>query len=407
VKRRVLFVDDEPALLRLYDAIFQREGDDWHLDFVESGTHALQLVQLNTYDAIVSDMRMPEINGAQLLQQVARTHPRMARFILSGHGDKELVMKCVASTHQYLAKPFDCRFLKTKLLRTFEMDEWLCDESLRRIVAGLQTLPSLPSSYFQILREVESPNASAERVGAIIARDPAMTVKILQMVNSAFFGLPKPIANPAEAVFHLGMETVRSLVMSVQIFSQFEQLRSVQFPLKALMTHSLRTASVARRIAQMENAGSTVVEDAFTAGLLMDIGTLVIGVNLATEFASAREVSRQHMMPLWDAEREVLGVSHAEVGAYLLSLWGLPETIVEAVLHHHLPGRGTNKNFSALTCVHAVNALEYEHRIDEPPFNVPQIDQAYVTDVGVHKSVKEWRRVIGELRQQHSRGTTA
>lgn len=402
VKRRVLFVDDEPALLQMYKTIFHREREDWQMDFVESGSHALELIQSNNYDAIVSDMRMPQINGAQLLEQVSRSHPRMARFILSGYSDKELVMKCVGNTHQFLAKPFDSRSLKTKLLRTLEMDEWLSDDALRAIVASLQTLPSLPSSYFQILREVESPHAAAENIGAIIARDPAMTVKILQMVNSAFFGLPQPISNPTDAVIHLGMETVRSLVLSIQIFSQFEQLRAVQFPLKSLMTQSLRTASTARRIAQMENAEEGVAEDAFTAGLLMDIGTLVFVLNLAPDFETARELGREKMMPLWEAERAVLGVTHAEVGAYLLALWGLPVGIVEAVLHHHFPGRCPNKKISALMCVHAANALEHEHRVDEPPFNVPEINPAYLEEVGVNHRVEEWRGAVCEVRQNRA-----
>ncbi|HTD64963.1 MAG TPA: response regulator [Candidatus Limnocylindria bacterium] len=402
MKRRILFVDDEPALLRLYQAIFQREREEWQMDFVETGAQALQLLQSNHYDAIVSDMRMPQINGAQLLHQVSHSHPRMARFILSGHGDKELAMKCVGNTHQFLSKPFDAKALKTKLRRTLEMDEWLGDQKLQEIVGKLQTLPSLPSSYFQVLREVESPYAAAENIGAIITRDPAMTVKILQMVNSAFFGLSQPISNPTEAVLHLGMETVRSLVLGIQIFSQFEQLRAVQFPLKAMMMHSLKTASTARRIAQMENAEASVAEDAFTAGLLMDIGTLVIVLNLASDFETAREIGREKMKPLWDAEREVLGVSHAEVGAYLLALWGLPVAIAEAVLHHHFPGRCPNKNFSALTCVHAANVLEHEHRIDEPPFNVPEIDQAYLDEVGATDRLKEWRQAVCEARQNRT-----
>jgi HD-like signal output (HDOD) protein len=313
-----------------------------------------------------------------------------------------MIMRCLPGTHQFLSKPFALEDLRGKVVRSMDANEWLATDAMRDIVARLFTLPSLPSSYFQLLRVIESPHACGEDVGAIIARDPAMTAKLLQLVNSAFFGLSRTISNPTEAVFRLGMGTVRSLALSLHIFTEFQQFQAVQFPIQALMDHCLRTANSAQAIAQHEGADSCIADDSFTAGLLMDIGELVLVQNMASAFEEARELSRREEKPLWLAEREVLGVSHAEIGGYLLSLWGLPLPIVEAVLHHHEPLRCATREFAPLTCVHVANALEYGHRKDEPSFNVPEVNLEWLNEIGLEKRLPEWRELVAESRQSEA-----
>lgn len=396
VKKRILFVDDEPAILHVYDLMFQSHRKEWQMDFANNGYDALDRLSECQYDAVVSDMRMPELNGAQLLNEVSLRQPRTARFIISGYSDREQVMKCLRGTHQFMSKPFKVSDLQDKVVRSMQANEWLSSDALREVVASLFILPSLPSSYFQVLREIALPQPQAENIGAIVARDPAMTAKLLQIVNSAFFGLSRQITNPTEAVIHLGIETVRSLALGIQIFAQFDQLRSVEFSIGRFVRHSLKTATSARAIAHEEYGEPSMADEAFTAGLLMDIGTLVMVQNLAPAFDKALEISRMEMKPMWEAEREVLGVTHAEIGAYLLALWGLPMPIVEAVLHHHHPERCQIREFSPLSCVHAANALEHEHRIDEPAYNLPEMSLKYFEGLGKLDRVEQWREVVGQ-----------
>lgn len=398
--KRILFVDDEPDILMVYEMMFK--GQDWTMDFAETGFKALEMMTNTSYDAVISDMRMPQINGAQLLNEAMRLHPRTARFIISGYAERELVLKCLPGTHQFLSKPFEIGHLKTKVLRSMEANEWLGSEAMNAIVAKLFTLPSVPSSYFQLIREIESPHAEAENVGAIIARDPAMTAKLLQLVNSAFFGLPRTISNPTEAVFHLGMETVRSLALGLHIFSEFEQFHAAKLPLQSLMEHCIRTAHLAQRIAQEEQAETCSADDAFTAGLLMDIGSLIIEQNFVPSAAEARELSKRESKALWEAEREILGVSHAEIGGYLLALWGLPGTIVEAVLHHHQPNRCKNFDLSALVCVHVANALAHERHSNASSFNSPRIDLQWLTELGFENRVPAWEQLANDAGSEHS-----
>jgi HD-like signal output (HDOD) protein/ActR/RegA family two-component response regulator len=398
--KRILFVDDEPDILLVYEMMFK--GQDWKMDFAENGFKALEMMARTSYDAIISDMRMPRINGAQLLNETTRLHPHAARFIISGYAERELVLECLRGTHQFLSKPFEVGDLKTKVLRSMEANEWLGSEAINTVVGKLFTLPSIPSSYFQLIREIESPNAEAENVGKIIARDPAMTAKLLQLVNSAFFGLSRTISNPTEAVFHLGMQTVRSLALGVHIFSEFEEFHATKLPLQALMEHSLRTADLAQRIAQHEQVDTCSTDDAFAAGLLMDIGRLIIAQNLIPESARIRELAQRDGKPIWEAERELLGVSHAEVGGYLLALWGLPIAIVEAVLHHHHPARCKTANFSPLVCVHVANALAYQAGNNSSSPAGPCVDVEWLTRLGFESHLPAWQQLAVETSSDHA-----
>ncbi len=236
-------------------------------------------------DVVVSDMRMPEMNGAQLLNEVARLHPQSVRVILSGFSDLEMIMDCISGTHQFLTKPCNAETLKDVVGRALDLDAWVNNEKLKGIVSRLDTLPSMPSLYFEILKELGSPEATLENVGTTIAQDPGMTAKMLQLVNSAFFGLRRQLTDPTEAVAQLGLETIKSLVLGIHVFSEFETAGGEGISAQNLWQHSLATAATARRIAQWEHQEVRIVEESFTAGLLHDVGRLVLIANLPEEYA--------------------------------------------------------------------------------------------------------------------------
>lgn len=222
-KRRILFVDDEPLVLKGLQRMLRGMRGDWEMYFIDSAPKALAILDKYRFDAVVTDMRMPEMDGAQLLNEVMRTHPDVVRIVLSGEMDQEMILKTVRSSHQYLNKPCEPEVLKLTLKRAFALRSLLNDDRLKKSVAGIDSLPSLPTLYLEIMEELQSPNSSFKKIGAIISRDIGMTAKILQMVNSAYFGLCRKIGRAEEAVGYLGMETVKSLVLSAKIFSQFDR----------------------------------------------------------------------------------------------------------------------------------------------------------------------------------------
>lgn len=364
---------------------------EWDMRFAGSGGEALRLMAETPADVVVSDMRMPEMNGAQLLNEIMRTHPKAVRFILSGYSDMEMIMQCVSGTHQFLSKPCDGETLRSVVGRALEMDSWLNNDSVKALVSKMGALPSLPSLYFEIMRELGEPETTLDQVGDTIAQDPGMTAKMLQLVNSAFFGLCRQITDPTEAVMQLGLETIKSLVLGIHVFTELESAKNGPFSAEQLWHHSLATAGTARRIAQLERQEKRIIEESFTAGMLHDIGRLVLLANVPAEYVEAFERAKKNGTTLIEEERAVFGAAHPEVGGYLLGLWGLPISLVEAAVFHHHPHRCLTKAFTPLTAVHAANVLQQESVVVPNPASRAGFDREYLEGLGLWNRVPVWQ----------------
>jgi putative nucleotidyltransferase with HDIG domain len=377
MKKQILFVDDSCSVLDGLRRMLHTQRNEWDTYYVLSGAEALKMMDTRPIDLIVTDMRMPEMDGGELLRQVMKRHPEVIRMVLSGHADSLLTMKAVGVAHQFISKPCDSETLKSIIGRAISLRVLLRDSSLERIISEMDTLPSVPFLYLEMAEELQSPEPSIQKVGQIIARDPGMTAKILQLVNSAFFGLRHRVSNPVDATAYLGLDRVQHLFLAVHMFSQFTPPLSNPFSIDLLWEHSLSTAALAKAIAEEEQASKDIAQDAFTASLLHDIGKLILACRLADKHAEALNVAKTKSIPLWAAEQQVLSVTHAEVGAYLLGLWGLPDSIVEAVAYHHRPTDSTNKAFSALTVLHAADCRNCNHSYAGIP--APQPDMEYLS----------------------------
>ncbi|HSV92346.1 MAG TPA: HDOD domain-containing protein, partial [Desulfobacterales bacterium] len=262
----VMFVDDEPLVLQGLQRMLRPERERWDMRFARSGAEALGLLEREPFDAVVSDLRMPEMDGAALLAAVMDRYPHMARIVLSGEMDRELTFRTVHCAHQFLSKPCDADTLKQTLARASSLRRLLNDRKLKSLLPRLESLPSLPALYTEILAEIQAPNSSFRKVGDLVARDLGMTAKILQLVNSAFFGLARRVASPQDAVSLLGYDTVRALVLSAKIFSQVDLSRIPGLWLDALWQHSFSTSLFARAIGVGEKLPRKAQDEAFTAG---------------------------------------------------------------------------------------------------------------------------------------------
>lgn len=394
-KTRILFVDDEPNILQGLRRMLRGRREQWEMAFAASGPEALSQMEETPFDVVVSDMRMPGMDGAQLLTEVRQRYPATVRIVLSGHSDLELVMKAVGPTHQYLTKPCDVNELKATVERAVALRSMLSSDGLRTLVAGLHSVPSLPTLYQQIVQALRSPDVSLSAIGTIVGRDPGMTAKILQLVNSAFFGLGRPVASPGQAVSFLGLDTIRALVLSVDVFEQFDPKKIRAFRLESLWQHSLSVGTLAKTIATAESAIKRIREESLLAGLLHDIGKLILVANLPHEYDVAQALAVRERMCMVDAQTQVFGCSHPEVGAYLLRIWGIPDEVVEAVAFHHRPSESPADHFTALTAVHAANALEAIVPPTDPARCPQAMDTGYLEYLGLVDRVDEWR-VLGE-----------
>ncbi|MCX5805383.1 MAG: response regulator [Proteobacteria bacterium] len=360
-KRRILFVDDEPKVLEAFQMMLSDKSAEWDMEFVTSGQQALERLSQAPFDAIISDIVMPDMDGHQLMNEVRNIYPHLIRIALSGHSEEESIMKLALAAHQYLSKPCDPEILKSTIKQEFVFQDLLIDDPVRHVISKIDRLPSMPSLYSQITAELKHQNTSVLRVANIIARDIGMTAKVLQLVNSAFFALSYRVSNLVQAVSLLGLDTIKTLVLTIHIFSQFDPAEVHALDISRAWNHSLRVGLFAKTIAKIQNQNQVVIDECLTAGILHDVGKSILAYNFPKEYKEIRQLAKEEGIPIHKAESKVLNsATHAEVGGYLIGLWGLPNIIAETVQFHHNFDRTDMKAFSALGAVQIANVLEYE-----------------------------------------------
>lgn len=403
MKTRILFVDDEPKVLQGLKRMLHSMRSEWDMTFAISAQEALNVLSQQPYDVIVSDMRMPGVDGAQLLTEVKRCYPRMVRLILSGESAEQCILRSVGPSHQFLSKPCDPEMLKETIVRARTLSTLLDEGPVKELVAQITSVPSLPTLYIELLELLKSPDATIKEAGAIIEKDIAMTAKILQLVNSAYFGIPRKVSSVVQAVSFLGLETVKTLVLSVEVFSQFDLSKLPNFSVDGLWRHSVGTATYARKIAQAENLDRKVTDTAFMVGMLHDVGKLVLAANLPEQFGRTIDLANDRGISHAQAERDVYGTTHAEVGAYLLGLWGFPILVAESVAYHHLPQvvRSTEGGTSPaaytadetvmVNAIRAANIFEHQDHPTAIIGALEPIEEQYLATCGMADRFPVWR----------------
>lgn len=384
-----LFVDDEPMLLSGLRRMLRPMRDEWRMSFVESADAAVELLNSETYDVVVSDIRMPGRSGVDFLAEVAERWPDTVRIILSGEADLDTACRSVRVSHQFLSKPCDLDALRATITRACHLKRTIGDPALAEFVGSLQFLPCLPAVYEELIALLNDPACSAEAVGAVIHRDISMAASVLRLVNSAYFSLPRLITNAGEAARLLGFDLIKTLVLGVGIFRQFEDLEALDPHVTTLCTHSVAVAAQARRVAARLGLSKAECELAGLAGMLHDVGELVLAANHPDALLRALAVAGDEAPPLWQLERDALGSSHCEVGAYLLGLWGLHDAVVEAAAFHHQPSSpGASSRAGALTAVHIANHLVASSERPDSHMGSP-LDDEYLEAVGATALVDE------------------
>jgi HD-like signal output (HDOD) protein len=290
-------------------------------------------------------------------------------------------------------KPLGVRTLLNALDQAFAHEVWLPSQAVHGLIAQMRQVPSPPTIYFKVVEEIRSPDASLEKIGELIAQDPAITAKVLQLANSAVFGLEFQVSQPLEAIAFLGLETTKALVLLAHTVSSFDQTKLAGFSVEALWRHSLSAGQVAQKIALMEKGGLEAAEQAFAAGLLHDLGKVILCANLPDLFAKILALAREDKCAYWDAEAQLLpNAGHAELAGCVLSIWGLPRPIIEAVALHHCPRQLAGPGFHPLTAVHAADILDHEMYPDPSVLIPTPLHAGYLAELGLAHRAEHWRR---------------
>jgi HD-like signal output (HDOD) protein len=355
---RVLFVDDEERVLAgIERTVFMAERD-WEVEFATSGAEALGKLASQAADVVVSDMRMPLMDGAELLRQVRNRWPCAIRIILSGQTEQEAALRLLDVAHQFLAKPCEGDALIESIDRAVDLQKLLRNRALQEVVGRVGSLPTAPRMYERLNRLLCDGTADISQIAAAIQHDPALTAKVLQLGNSAFFHVGHDVIDINEAMVRIGLNTLRTLVLASEVFRS-----DVHPDADAMRARAVRASRLAGEIGKQYAAPQTVT----TAALLADVGLLLPEIERLCQ-----EV---------DAEGKGFP-SHAEVGAYLLGVWGLPSVIVEAVAHHRHPGRVSHGGFDAVGVVHVAVALSKGQAPDEE----------FLEMTGMAEQVAVWRK---------------
>ncbi len=389
--KRILFVDDEPRVLDGLRRLLRPQRTQWDMLFATGGEEALILLEKSRVDVVVADMRMPGMDGADFLKRVYERYPEVTRIVLSGQFDTETGMRATPFAHQFLTKPCDPDKLKAALKRSGESCTQLPGDSARKVIPTIGALPSPPKVYVQLLEAVNDPGVSFDAISRIMSRDVALSAKVLQLANSAFFGLEREVANVREAITAFGLDVTKQLVVSTEILRQFRALKpNPHFSIEEFERHSRLTADIAVQLPGQADGNTRAM-----AALLHDTGKLVLASQLPDAFAEACKIAAEEAIPSYQAEERVFGTNHAEVGASLLNLWGLPQAMVDPIAKHHRPQVPVprSKGLDLLAVVHIANALAHdrENKAARDGDWPSRLDREYIAQLGVDAEIPGWR----------------
>lgn len=382
---KIIFVGDKVSILDPIRNMLLPVKEDWELYFASSSAETFEILSNKQVDLIVTDMHMPDFEGITVLEEVKEKYPEIIRLVISGVKDRTLMLKATQHVHQFLSMPDDPVLLKRRLEKIFALQTYLHNHTITGLINNVKNLPGLPELYLQIEEEINKQTPSFKKIEELISKDIFMTVKILQLVNSAFFGLPVKVINPLQAINFLGLGTIKSLVLMVHLFATDDAANPWSKHINKLWEHSLKVAKFSKAMAVEETSEPKIVETTYIGGLLHDLGKIVLW-QIEGYFEDIERLQNEYHITSTEAEYVLYHTSHAEIGAYLLGIWGLPETLVEIVCYHHHPSNLLPKIFGPLSMVH----------ISDHILNHGVLDQAYVEELKLSDKINHWNEIFSK-----------
>lgn len=391
-KNILLAIADNEMVAAINEAL----GNEWLTTPVASEADALALLEAGSFDALLVDFNLGDSDGSELLNQAAEKCPNITRFLLAYEADLALVAAKVFCSHEILPKPIEPASLRSRI------ESGLSDASPASVgsEAVAAAAPAIPALYGDILQALESPDVTCQQVGDLIAADDNLIQELLVLTRSAYLGLPQRIVEPVEAVEVLGLETVKALVMALRFLAEHSESQRGYLSLAQVWEHSKHVAQIARDLVLFETKDRAIASQALTAGLLHDLGKVVLATNYDDLYGRVHSLARKQPVPLWEIEKEMFGANHGEIGACLLGMWNMPIAIVDAVALHHEPPLGEHDRLSPLAAVHIANVLEHQlHPSDE--FRVmPVVSTPFLNELGLLQRLPIWRATFANQRSR-------
>ncbi len=314
---------------------------------------ASALLAAEPFDAVVASY--PDVRkSVEILRAATATNPAAVAFVRAD--GKELAG--VANPYPVLPRVDSAEVLDDQLRTKFAAATWQANPAFARLTKQITKVPTLPSIYTEITTALQSPDVALEDIADLVAREPAVSAKLLQMVNSPLLGLRGRVTSIRHSTNLLGLSRLRSLVLSTCLFQQFETTKCSAFSMSKFEANSLQIAAWASAIAKTEGRDKQLADMAFTAGLLHNFGVLLLAANLPDQYGNVLKMALEHRMSISWAELQTFGATHAEVAGTILASWGIPFAIVNAVGWYPMPSSSDDTEFSPLTAVHAATVVD-------------------------------------------------
>ena len=404
--KSILFVDDEEMILKGLKRMLHKYSKEWDMRFALGAEVALKMLNEQEVNVVVTDMKMPGMSGVELMEKIKTLYPHTVRIVLSGHSEKEDVIKSIKLAHQYLAKPVESEKLISVIEQTYYLNTVLKDKEVKRVVATIEALPALPTTYNKIMKELESDDFSLKNIGAIVSQDIGTSTNILKQVNSSFWGLTSKVQTPDQAVNLLGADIIKSLVLKHHIFSLYEDIGSDIFSISDMEKKAILSSQFSKIISTELKLEKELQDSAFIATMLQDVGILILLTNFPKTYnVVLDELKKNEGYSLRQAELSVMGVSHAEIGAYLLGIWGMNFEVVSAIAMHHSP-KVLDKRTDLVTFISYLSNAIYE-TLNDDIFNMPDdmdIDRVYLANIGMLEKIDTFYEKCREVMEEVDNG---
>lgn len=392
---RILFVDDSEAVLSVLRRMVQYAEYDWISHFAIGGPEAIAALEMDQYDVIVTDIEMPEINGIKLLKYVQKKFPELIRVIYSGSLTKENVREVASFTHRFISKPCEMDKLINTIENTLFIYRELDNSKIRKVLTKTGAIPSLPKIYNELMAKIDSEDFSLREAAHLISSDVGMSANILKQIN--LLGYAESIHSIEQAVTMLGLNSIKAIALSTHIFHSMNSEEVLHFSLQQLVRHSMLTAHFAKIITKIETDNHDMCESAFVAGVLHDMGSIIFASNFPAKYGDALERVYNTNRPIAEVERNLIGISHGDIGAHLLALWGFSRDILHAVAFHEQPENSLDVSFSTLTAVYVGSYLAHSFEEDRAYHESDLIDSPYLKSLNCSSRYQLWCEKCREL----------
>jgi HD-like signal output (HDOD) protein len=388
MKRCIYIVDDQLAVLETAVLILRGMDVHWEVSGFSDPFEALAAVKAKAPDLILSDQLMPGMQGSQLLEEVRKIAPLVIRVIMSGFVSLSK-LTLITSAHQYMAKPFDIVRLRDLVQRSFAAQERIINTGLQTVATSLRSIPSLPQVHQSLLAEMEDDRTGSSAIARMIAEDPGLSIKVLQLANSPLFGQGYLISNPSDAVMCLGTEMIAAIVLSQSLFRHYETLSHADVDVPRIWSHSWETAALAQHLCRQKGLQRRKAEEAFLAALLHEAGRLILVDNFAEQYGVACRAARLAKSPLAPRLLETFQSTPAQLTAYLMELWGMPAEVVTALSFLDNPQQEPGAAFCLTSALYIADHIA-ARKVPPDDFGLEEWNKDYLRSIGCLDDIPLW-----------------